>query len=478
MLPLAASDQDSEFLRKAYAVNSNHPTLLVNKQGGSVLALLNRVLRMLAQRRSSLHSERAMAVEAELGLSAIEAAAQRLHGVVRRTPLLESHVLSQISSGEVWLKAEVLQRTGSFKLRGATNMIAVLAEQGSTGGVIAASAGNHAQGVAVAAKALNRPCTIVMPEWATIAKVAATRSYGADIILHGHDYSEAQAEAERLAGERGLTLIPAYDHPLIVAGQGTVGLEILEDMPEVEVVVVPVGGGGLAAGVALAVKSRRPLAHIIGVQAEAAPGAIASLRAGRLQPVTPAATIADGIAVPAPGEVTFPLLQRYLDDIIAVAEETISQAMTLLLERSKLVVEGAGAVGVAALLAGKIDVHGKKVCSILSGGNVDINLLARVVEHGLSAAGRYLTLRVLLDDRPGRLAHVLTSIARTGANVLDIDQSRPGVDVPLGKAEVQLLLELRNPAHANEVAAALASAGYREQRRPPGLTRVFVPKTR
>lgn len=418
-----------------------------------------------------------MVIEAGPGLKDIEAAAVRLQHVVRRTPLLESHVLSQISGGKVWLKAEMLQRTGSFKLRGATNLIAVLAEQGREGGVIAASAGNHAQGVAVAAKAVGRPCTIVMPESAAIAKVEATRSYGAEVILHGEDFGQAQAEARRLATERGLIFIPAYDDPLIVAGQGTVGLEIMEDLPDVDLVLVPVGGGGLAAGVAIAVKSHRPQVAVIGVQAEAAPGAIASLRAGRPKPVKPGPTIADGIAVPAPGQVTLPLLQRYLDDIVAVEEEAISRAIVLLLERAKLVVEGAGAVGAAALLAGKIDARGKTVCLILSGGNVDINLLARIVEHGLSAAGRYLTLRLILDDRPGRLAHVLTCIARTGANILDIDQSLPGVEVPLGKAAVQLLLELRNPDHITEITTALTHAGYCESVATPGPARLFVPKT-
>jgi threonine dehydratase len=357
-------------------------------------------------------------------------------------------------------------------------MIATLSEQGAIGGVVAASAGNHAQGVAVAAKALGHPCTIVMPATAAIAKVEATRSYGANVILHGHDFGDAHAEARRIAAEQGLTFIPAYDDPLIVAGQGTLGLEIMEDMPGLDTIIVPVGGGGLASGIAIAAKARKPDVTVIGVQAEACPGAVQSLAAGAPTPVRPDPTIADGIAVPAPGQVTLPLLERYLDDMVTVSEEAISRAIVLLLERSKLVVEGAGAVGAAALLSGRTDVRGKKVCCVLSGGNVDVNLLARIVEHGLSAAGRYLTVRVLLDDRPGRLAHVLTAVAESGANVLDIEQGIPGVEVPLGKAEVQLLLELRNVDHLQEVTSALTRAGYQEGDRRQGVARIFVPAQR
>ncbi len=292
-------------------------------------------------------------------------------------------------------------------------------------------------------------------------------------MLHGESYDEAYAEALRLAADRSMMLIPAFNDPLIVAGQGTVGLEIAEDLPDVDVVIVPVGGGGLAAGIGVAIRALAPRARVIGVQAEAAPGVQRSFAAGRRESAPPRPTIADGIGVGGPGEVTFPLLQRCLDDVVLVDEAEIAQAMVLLLERSKLVAEGAGAVGVAALMSKKVDVAGKRVAVVISGGNVDINMLARVVEHGLMQAGRYFSLTVGLDDKPGQLALLSKLFADAGANVLSVDHHRFGIDLPVGRVQVVLLLEVRDRGHANEVAIALEGAGF--TRRPEGASPQFVP---
>jgi len=394
----------------------------------------------------------------------IRAAAGRFDASVRRTPLLATTTLSAMVSADVRLKAENLQHTGSFKIRGASNRIAALSEAERARGVIAASAGNHAQGVAVAARARGVRATIVMPATAPLAKVEATRDYGAEVVLHGEGYDAARAEAERIAAERALVMIPAFDDALIVAGQGTVGLEIVEDLPDVEVVLVPVGGGGLAAGVGVAVRTLAPRAQVVGVQAEAAPGVKRSLEAGRRMSVACGPTIAEGIAVSGPGEVTFPLLRRVLDDVVMVNEDEIAEAMVLLIERAKLVTEGAGAAGVAALMSRKVDVAGKRVAAVISGGNVDINMLARVVEHGLMQAGRYFSLTVGVDDKPGQLALLATLFAEAGANVLSVAHHRFGINLPVGRVQVVLLLEVRNRAHADEVSAALGRAGFVRQR--------------
>jgi len=394
----------------------------------------------------------------------IRAAAGRFDASVRRTPLLATTTLSAMVSADVRLKAENLQHTGSFKIRGASNRIAALSEAERARGVIAASAGNHAQGVAVAARARGVRATIVMPATAPLAKVEATRDYGAEVVLHGEGYDAARAEAERIAAERALVMIPAFDDALIVAGQGTVGLEIVEDLPDVEVVLVPVGGGGLAAGVGVAVRTLAPRAQVVGVQAEAAPGVKRSLEAGRRMSVACGPTIAEGIAVSGPGEVTFPLLRRVLDDVVMVNEDEIAEAMVLLIERAKLVTEGAGAAGVAALMSRKVDVAGKRVAAVISGGNVDINMLARVVEHGLMQAGRYFSLTVGVDDKPGQLALLATLFAEAGANVLSVAHHRFGINLPVGRVQVVLLLEVRNRAHADEVSAALERAGFVRQR--------------
>lgn len=374
--------------------------------------------------------------------------------------MLHSAALSARSGADVRLKAENLQRTGSFKIRGATNRIAALSAEERARGVIAASAGNHAQGVAVAAREHGVRATIVMPRPTPLAKVEATRGYGAEVILHGDAYEEAWRACEHLAGERGSIIVPAYDDPLIVAGQGTAGVEITEAFADVSLVVVPVGGGGLAAGVALAVKHAVPRARVIGVQASAAPGAARSREAGRPVAVPPAPTIAEGIAVAGPSDLTFALLQRYIDDIVLVSEDELAEAMVLLLERSKMVVEGAGAAGAAALMCERIRAQGERVCVLLSGGNADINMIARVIEHGLTTAGRYYTLTVGLDDRPGQLARLSEIFAGAGANILSVSHQRFGIALPVGRVHVALLLEVRDRDHAEDVRRALAEHGF------------------
>ena len=377
-----------------------------------------------------------------------------------RTPMLPARSLGQMAGCELFLKAENLQRAGSFKVRGAANKIAALTPDQKARGVIAASAGNHAQGVALAAANLDIPCTIVMPTGASLPKVEATRGYGATVLLQGDDFDQAQRHARRVMRENGMTFIPAFDDPAIVAGQGTIGLEMLEQVEDLDAVVVPAGGGGLISGIGLAIKETAPGIRVIGVQAAAATAVVDSYKANRRVTVKGQPTVADGIAVGAPGKITLPLVSRYVDDMVVVEEEEITQAMMLLLERGKLLVEGAGAVGFAAVLGGKIEVAGKRVAVVLSGGNVDTHLIARVMEHGLAHAGRYLVLRIMLEDRPGRLNHLLNIVSGAEANVLDIGHLRHAPSVHLGQVEIQLTLETRNDAHAEEVRERLRNAGY------------------
>ena len=377
-----------------------------------------------------------------------------------RTPIVPARSLGQPADCEILLKAENLQRAGSFKVRGAVNKIAALSDQQKAKGVIAASAGNHAQGVALAAANFGIPCTIVMPSGASIPKVEATRGYGATVILHGDDFDQAQRHAKRVVQESGMTLIHAFDDPAIIAGQGTIGLELLEQVEDVDTVVVPVGGGGLISGIGLAIKESAPGIRLVGVQAEASTAVVDSHKAGRRITVKGQATVADGISVGSPGRITLPLVSRYVDDLVVVGEEGITEAMMLLLERCKMLVEGAGAVGLAAVLSGKVQVDGEKVAIVLSGGNVDTHLIARVLERGLANAGRYLVMRVMLEDRPGRLNRLLTILSSTDVNVLDIGHLRHAASVHLGQVEIQLTLETRNHAHSVEVWQRLQDAGY------------------
>ena len=395
-----------------------------------------------------------------IGPEDISAAREVLRDVVTATPLLHSRVLSERLAGPVYLKCENLQRTGSFKARGAYLRISRLTAAERARGVVAASAGNHAQGVAFAAARLGTKATVIMPEGAPLPKVEATRGYGAEVILRGRSVEDALAAALAWADERGAVFIHPYDHRDVVAGQGTVGQEIAEQCPQARTVVVPVGGGGLAAGVAVAVTAAIPGVSVVGVQAEAVAPYPGSLAAGHPVPVQPGVTMADGIAVARPGDIPFAILSGLAARMVTVSEETLSRALLLCLERAKQLTEPAGAAAVGALLehSGGFE---PPVVAVLSGGNIDPLLLAKVLRHGLSAAGRYLMFRCRLPDRPGALATLLGEVAGLGANVLDVVHERVAPRLRVDEVEVLLQVETRGPAHCGEVISRLQEAGYR-----------------
>jgi threonine dehydratase len=394
-----------------------------------------------------------------LSLADVEAAATLLDGVAIRTAMEESRWLSSVVGGQVLLKCENLQRTGSFKIRGAYVRMSRLSAEERARGVVAASAGNHAQGVALAAQMLGIKATVFMPEGAPIPKLNATKGYGAEVIFHGAILDEALAHAIEYAEQTGAVLIHPFDHVDIVAGQATVGLEILEQAPDAASVLVPTGGGGLIAGTALAIKAVRPDVRVIGVQAEGAAAYPGSLAAGAPVALESMSTMADGIAVACPGVVPFAEITAHVDDVITVSEESISQALVLLLERAKMVVEPAGAVGVAAVLDHP-DAFPTPAVAVLSGGNVDPLLLAKLVRHGMASAGRYLNIRVRIPDRPGGLARLLGELADEGANVLEVVHERTSVSLSVDEAEVHVQLETRGPEHAEAVLARLREHGY------------------
>jgi threonine dehydratase len=394
-----------------------------------------------------------------VGPADVVAARAILEPIIRQTPLLESSALSALAGGPVYVKCENLQRGGSFKVRGAYVRIARLSAAERECGVVAASAGNHAQGVALAAAALGTRATVVMPAAAPLPKVAATRSYGADVVLHGATVEDALEMARELADETGSIFIHPFDHPDVIAGQGTVGLEIAEQCPQVRTIAVPVGGGGLASGIAVAASAVLPDARLIGVQAEAVAPVPGSIAAGHPVSVTPSATMADGIAVARPGELTVPLLARQHARVVTVTEENLSRGLLLCLERAKQVVEPAGAAGVAAILE-HAALFEPPVVVVLSGGNIDPLLLSKVLRHGLSAAGRFLAFRCKLPDKPGALATLLMELASLGANVLDVVHERVTADLRVDEAEVNLHLETRGPEHTDTVISQLRKAGY------------------
>ncbi len=393
-------------------------------------------------------------------LDDVRGAQKMLSGVARVTALEGSRHLTELVGSPVHLKCENLQRTGSFKLRGAYVRISGLTPVERAAGVVAASAGNHAQGVALASSLLGVRSTVFMPVGAPLPKVAATREYGAEVRLHGQVVDETLAAAQRYAEETGAVFIHPFDHPDIIAGQGTVGLEILEQCPEVRTIVLGIGGGGFAAGVAVAVKALRPDVRIVGVQAEGAACYPPSLAAGHPVSLDSPATMADGIKVGLPGHVPFALIEELVDEVRTVTEDELSSALLLCLERAKLVVEPAGASPVAALLSDPKAFRGP-VVAVLSGGNVDPLLMQRILRHGMSAAGRYLSLRLRLTDRPGALAALLAALTVADANVLDISHVRTDPRLGLTEAEVDLHLETKGPQHCAEVEAALRAAGFR-----------------
>jgi threonine dehydratase len=394
-----------------------------------------------------------------VGLADVRAARELLAGVLRTTPVEGSRWLSELVGGPVSLKCENLQRAGSFKIRGAYTRLSRLTAAERLRGVVAASAGNHAQGVALAAGLLDIKATVFMPEGAPIVKEKATRAYGATVRFHGSTVDEALVAAREHAAETGAVLIHPFDHPDVVAGQGTVGLEILEQCPDVATVLVATGGGGLLAGVAVAVKSLRPEVRVVGVQAEGAAAYPESLAAGHPVALPAMATMADGIAVGRPGEVPFALVRDLADDVVTVSEASLSRSLVMLLERAKLVVEPAGAAGVAALLEAP-GAFRSPVVAVLSGGNIDPLLLIRVMTQGMAAAGRYLSFRVRIPDRPGSLATLLGDLAAVQANVLDVVHERTRARLGVDDVEVFVQLETRGPEHQKTVLRRLEEDGY------------------
>jgi threonine dehydratase len=381
-------------------------------------------------------------------------------GVIRETPVLSSRTLGERCGGTVALKTENLQRTGSFKLRGALAKIAALGEHCATG-VVTGSAGNHAQAVAYAARARGVPCEVFMPETAPIAKVEAANGLGARVSFAGVSVDECLAAARERAAESGLAFVHPFDDPDVIAGQGTLGLELLAQIDDLALVIVPVGGGGLASGVAIALKSERPEIRVVGVQVESCAAFPASLAAGRPIAVQSSVTIADGIAVKRPGELTLDLMARWVDDMVVVSEDEVAEAMVFLLERAKLVVEGAGAVGVAALLGGRVaGARTGTTAAILSGGNVDAGLLAQVARRHETQAGRRVVVLTRIPDRPGALAGLLSLVADTGANLVDVQHVREGFDLHVRETAVQTVLETRGDGHADEVLRVIRESGY------------------
>ncbi|WP_336852704.1 threonine ammonia-lyase [Sinomonas albida] len=400
-------------------------------------------------------------------LDDVLAARELLGGIIARTPIETSRALGQMVGGEVFLKCENLQRAGSFKVRGAYVRMARLSDEEKALGVVAASAGNHAQGVAVAAKRLGIRARIYMPLGVALPKLQATRSHGAHVVLHGHNVDEALAEAKRFAEETGAVFVHPFDNVDVVAGQGTVGLEVIEQIPDVDTILMGVGGGGLLAGVAVAAKARAAQLgreiRVIGVQAENAAAYPPSLAADAVVPLQKVATMADGIAVGLPGQIPFSIIRELVDDVVTVSEDSLARALIFLLERAKLVVEPAGAVGVAALMDGKLaelGIDAKRTAVILSGGNIDPMLLLKVIQRGLSAAGRFLTVRMMLDDRPGSLATISRIIAENDANVTGVDHTRVGGSIAMGDVAITIDMETKGHEHSEQVLEALRAEGF------------------
>ena len=396
----------------------------------------------------------------ELKLQDIELAAQRLRPVLHHTELDMSSTFSEMTGGQIYLKCENRQKTGSFKIRGAGNKIAAIAERGEVKSVVASSAGNHAQGVALAAKNFGIPATIVMPASAPIAKVQATQGYGAKVVLSGDCYDDAYAKACEICREEGATFLHPYNDLEVIAGQGTLGLEILSDLPTADVVIVPAGGGGLLAGVAAFIKQINPRIRVIGVQAEGADAIARSFREKRYISTDEVSTIADGIAVKSPGDITVELINRYADDVVTVSDIEISEAILMLMERCKQIVEPSGATPVAAVLKGKVDVMGKKVVCLLSGGNIDVSFIQCIIEQGLVSRHRRLKFTVTLLDKPGSLSRLLNDVAALGANILSVEHDRLSAGLNPNETNVHIACEVGGRAHGENVVAELKNKGY------------------
>ncbi|MBL8182965.1 MAG: threonine ammonia-lyase [Blastocatellia bacterium] len=397
-------------------------------------------------------------------LNDIESARSTLAGIITRTPLLNDRKLSK-GSHEVYVKAECLQRAGSFKIRGAYNKMTRLTDDEKARGVVAGSAGNHAQGVALAATLNGIRSTIVMPEFAPLTKIIATRDFGGEVVLKGATFDEAVAHSRELQQEHGYTYVHAFDDEDVIAGQGTIGLEILEDLPDVDVVVVPIGGGGIISGIATAIKAVKPTVRVIGVQAANVPSVNTSLASGGPTTVDSQPTIADGIAVKRPGELTLPIIRELVDEVVEVTEDEIARGVFHCAQNNRLVVEGAGAAGIAAIIAGKVNIaDGEKAVTVLCGGNIDGNLLARVIEQVMVREGRYVIFKLLVVDRPGNLAEMLNQVAHAGANVVEVFHQRAIWLAPLGRVGIEVILEVRDSSHATEVQLHLEKCGYHVER--------------
>jgi threonine dehydratase len=402
-------------------------------------------------------------------LSDIQDARKILQGIIIPTPILSDEKLSNEIGAHAFLKAECLQRSGSFKVRGAYNKISRLTPEEKKRGVVTASAGNHAQGVALAARLHKIKATIVLPEFAPLTKIIATRAQGAEVVLKGASFDEAVEYSRKLEEKHGYTYVHAFDDPLVIAGQGTIGWEIVEDLPETTVVIVPIGGGGIISGIAIAVKNLLPKVRVIGVQAENVAPVNKSLKEGKPVAVEATQTIADGIAVKRPGTITLPIIKDFVDEVVEVSEEEIARAIFHCVQNNRLVVEGAGAAGLAALLAKKVKVQkNDTVCTVLCGGNIDGNLLARVLEQVLVRQGRYIILKLLVLDRPGALAKLLDCVAETSANVIEVFHRRAMWLAPLGRVGIEMVLEVRDEQHGREVFQHLEAANYHVEREGQG----------
>jgi len=402
-------------------------------------------------------------------LADIQKARNILKDIIVPTPVLPEERLSKEIGARAFLKAECLQRSGSFKVRGAYNKISQLTAEEKERGVVTGSAGNHAQAVALAARLHNIKSTIVLPERAPLTKVMATKAQGADVILKGASFDEAVAYSRELEKQHGYTYVHAFDDELVIAGQGTIGCEIAESLPEVTIIVVPIGGGGIISGIAIAAKSLLANVRVIGVQAESVAPVNRSLKEGKPIEVGAQFTIADGIAVKRPGAITLPLIKKYVDEVVEVSEEEISKGIFSCVQNNRLVVEGAGAAGVAALIAGKVKVDSSDtVCAVLAGGNIDANLLALILERGLVHQGRYIILKLLVPDSPGGLAEMLGHVAKAGGNVIQVSHLRSMWLAPVGRVGIELLLEVRDEGHGKDVVNYLESAGYHVEREGQG----------
>lgn len=397
----------------------------------------------------------------DLPLKEIELAAQRLASTVHKTKLERSTTFSEMTGGEIYLKFENQQKTGSFKIRGASNKIAALAERGEINAAVASSAGNHAQGTAYASKVHGIPAIICMPKSTPIAKVEATKGYGAKVVLHGDCYDDAYNKALEIVEKEGATFIHPFDDIEVMAGQGTIGIEILKDLPTVDVVIVPAGGGGLLAGVAACIKQINPRVKVIGVQAEGAPAIAQSFKAKKHCSTEHSLTIADGISVKNPGASTVELINKYADDVVTVSDAEISSAILYLMERTKQVVEPAGATTVAAVLSGKVDVKNKKTVCVLSGGNIDVSFIARIIELGLSSRGRKIKFRTTLLDVPGSLEHLSCVLKEANANIIMVQHDRMSADIDPNEAIIHIACEVGGKEHGEKVIKAMEKNGYK-----------------